>query len=284
MFRFIAFGKLHRAIWRGFQHGMISVAKAAAYSSILTLFPAFFVIAWLLAETHTAKELTTQVSLAVGHVLPPGSRAIALDYFQKSPRRSKGELYPAVFVMLGAASGVMVSWMEGFRRAYSAENTWGFFYERAVAFFLVFLGFIPMAFALGLVAFGNIIQGWLALHLHPDVHYWLVISWTAARWLIASLTSITVIMLIYHWAMPRVQPWHRVLPGAVLATMLWFPFTIGFGYYVTNYATYNLIYGPLAAAIALLVWLYVLSIIVLIGAEYNALICPREERGKRRRR
>jgi membrane protein len=83
-------------------------------------------------------------------------------------------------------------------------------------------------------------------------------------------------MLIYHWGLPRVQPWHRVLPGAVMATVLWFPVTIVFGWYVTNYANYNLIYGSLGAGIALLVWLYIISIIILIGAEFNALACPRQ--------
>jgi membrane protein len=133
-----------------------------------------------------------------------------------------------------------------------------------------------MSFALGLIAFGSVIENWLALKLGRDIGYYLLLLFLLARWLIAGITSVTVIMLIYHWALPRVQPWHRVLPGAVLATILWFPFTLAFGRYVTRYATYNLFYGPLGAAIALLVWLYSLSIIILIGAEFNALANPRE--------
>jgi membrane protein len=61
-----------------------------------------------------------------------------------------------------------------------------------------------------------------------------------------------------------------------MATVLWFPVTVVFGWYVTNYASYNLIYGSLGAGIALLVWLYIISIIILIGAEFNALACPRQ--------
>jgi membrane protein len=99
--------------------------------------------------------------------------------------------------------------------------------------------------------------------------------WTLVRWTIAAITSVTSIMLIYHFGLPRVQPWYRVLPGAVAATMMWFPVTLVFGWYVTNYATYNLIYGPLGTGIALLVWLYLVSICILIGAEYNALVYPR---------
>ena len=66
-----------------------------------------------------------------------------------------------------------------------------------------------------------------------------------------------------------------VLPGAVLATLLWFPATMLFGWYVTNYATYTAVYGSLSAAIALLVWLYIVSVIVLLGAELNAQWYPK---------
>jgi membrane protein len=57
---------------------------------------------------------------------------------------------------------------------------------------------------------------------------------------------------------------------------MWFPLTLAFGWYVTNYATYNIIYGPLGTGIALLVWLYLVSITILVGAEYNAIIYPRQ--------
>jgi membrane protein len=56
---------------------------------------------------------------------------------------------------------------------------------------------------------------------------------------------------------------------------MWFPATILFGWYVTNYASYSVVYGSLSAAIALLVWLYMLSMIVLLGAEFNAQVYPK---------
>ena len=56
---------------------------------------------------------------------------------------------------------------------------------------------------------------------------------------------------------------------------MWFAATICFGWYITNYANYAVLYGSLAAVIALLVWLYIVSIVVLIGAEFNALVFPK---------
>ena len=113
------------------------------------------------------------------------------------------------------------------------------------------------------------------MQLNQHIGLFVLLTWKMGRWLISATTSITVISLIYHWGMPRVQPWHRVLPGAMMATILWFPVTLAFGWYVTNYANYTLIHGSLGAGIALLVWLYIISIIILVGAEYNAMACPR---------
>jgi membrane protein len=178
--------------------------------------------------------------------------------------------------MITAASGIFVSWMAGFRRAYGIEvNPWGFWKERAMAFLLIPLSIIPLGFATVLVGFGNQLQNWLAAHTIYELQGAVLLLWTWGRWSIGVLTSIGVIALIYHMAIPRTQSWQRVLPGAVMATGLWFLATIGFGWYVTNYANYAVIYGSLAAVIALLVWLYLVSIIVLIGAEFNALIYPR---------
>ncbi len=268
---------LRRAVWHSFLHGVFGNAKAATYSAMLTVFPALIVVAWILSATHADKGFSSEISYAVGTILPPGSRSIALQYFTAQTSRSLSQIISASIIMIMAASGVMITWMNSFRQAYGIiENPWGFWHERAVAYFLVFLGFLPMLFAMTLVVFGNQIELWLVLQSNRTVGFYILILFKTGRWMISFVTSVTVIMLIYHWGLPRMQPWHRVLPGAILATVLWFPVTVVFGWYVTNYATYDIIYGPLGAGIALLVWLYIISIIILVSAEYNALACPRE--------
>jgi membrane protein len=231
----------------------------------------------VMSLTNTTESFVHQIEFALGTVLPPGARATAISYFRAHKKWPVREITSALTVMVFAASGVMISWMNGFRTAYGIQkNPWGFWRERLVAIYLVVLGLAPMAFALFLVAFGNIIEIWLVMQVNRGIGLYVLLLWTAVRWLISGVTSVTVIMLIYHWGLPRVQPWHRVLPGAIMATVLWFPVTIIFGWYVTNYANYNLIYGSLGAGIALLVWLYIISIIILVGAEFNAVACPRQ--------
>lgn len=269
------FTRLRRAFWQAFVHGQFSIAKAAAYSSILTLFPAFLVVTSILEASHNTAGFLTQISEAVHWVLPPGPRSAALAFFQTKQHHATRILISASTVTLLAASGVMISWMEGFRKAYNLPNTMGFWKERAVAFYLVCLALVPLSFATILVVFGNQIEDWIqtaTMHLFKPV---VILVWDGVRWAIAMGTSIAVMSLIYHHGLPKTQSWRRVLPGAVMATLLWFSATMFFGWYVTHYATYTVVYGSLSAAIALLVWLYIVSVIVLLGAELNAQIYPK---------
>ncbi|MBZ5534129.1 MAG: YihY/virulence factor BrkB family protein [Acidobacteriia bacterium] len=256
-------------------HGQFSTAKAAAYSSILTLFPAFLVVTSVLEASHNTEGFLQQIAAAVGWVLPPGSRSVALSFFQTKQHHANRIIISTSIVTLLAASGVMISWMDGFRRAYGMQNTWGFWKERAIALYLVLLALIPMGFATILVAFGNEVENWIqaeTMHLFKPL---IILLWDGVRWAIALITSIAVISLIYHHGLPKTQSWRRVLPGATVASLLWFPATMVFGWYVREYATYSVVYGSFSAAIALLVWMYIVSVIVLLGAEINAQVFPR---------
>lgn len=266
---------LRKAFWRGArQHGMMMTAKGAAYSSMLTVFPALLIVAWVLAKTGLTRTFFQQIEYTLRTVLPPGSLTSALSYFTSENARPIKEVVSASLATLFAATGVMISWMTGFRCAHGmTSNPWSFWRERGVSLLLVLLGAAPMGFAMALIAFGNQIETWLVTKLWIS-KFWLLLLWSAVRWMIAFITSVTSIMLIYHFGLPRVQPWYRVLPGAVVATFLWFPLTLTFGWYVTNYSTYNLIYGPLGTGIVLIVWLYLISIVVLTGAELNAIVYP----------
>jgi membrane protein len=157
---------------------------------------------------------------------------------------------------------------------------WGLVKERMIAFSLVIMAGIPLSFATMMVAFGSRIETQILFHLGHEFGPLILLMWTMIRWLIALLTSIAVIALIYHNAVPRTQPWHSVLPGATLATAMWFMATALFGWYLRRYADYSIIYGSLGVGIALLVWMYMISLVILIGAEFNAMLFPRSTLGK----
>ena len=200
-------------------------------------------------------------------------------YLRGNSSRSVGLLFTTSLLTLWLASGVMISWMEGFRRCYELPKIWGLVKERLIAFSLVILAGIPLSFATILIAFGSRIELSILSSLDRDLGFFVLLMWMFIRWMIAILTSVSVIALIYHNAVPRTQPWHSVLPGATLATGMWFVATMLFGWYLQNYADYSVIYGSLGVAIALLVWMYMISLVILIGAEFNAILFPRSKLG-----
>ena len=269
------FDSLRLAFWRAFQHDAFAIAKGAAYSAILMLFPAVLVVASTLTLSHTTATFVREISYAVGRILPEGTASAVQQYFEGNKQVPLKLLISTATLTVWTATGVMISWMEGFRNAYGLPKVWGLVKERMVAISLVFMAGAPMAFASFLVAFGLQIENWMIFHAGHELGPYILVIWTSVRWVIATITSISVIALIYHNGVPRTQPWHRVVPGATLASVMWFGSTVLFGWYIRNFAHYDVIYGSVGSAIALLIWLYLISMVVLVGAEFNALRYPR---------
>src|SRR5258707_8404249 len=245
MLRFLRLLRL--AVWRAFQHDAFSIAKASAYSSILTFFPALLVVGSVLATWRKGAPYMREITYALSRILPAGTTT-AMNFLRGASQRPLGLLFTTSLLSLWTASGVMISWMEGFRRCYELPKTWGLFKERMIAFSLVILAGLPMTFATLLVALGSKIETRILFYIAHEFSPYIFLMWSAIRWVIATLTSIAVIALIYHYAVPRTQPWHSVLPGATLATAMWFSVTMVFGFYLSNYADYSIIYGSAGGA------------------------------------
>src|SRR6201997_395194 len=161
----VRFFKLLRlAVWRAFQHDAFAVAKASAYSSILTFFPLLLVLGSVLATIHRGDVYLREISYALGRILPAGS-ATALAYLKGTTQRPVGLLVGTSLLTLWTASGTMISWMEGFRNAYQLPKQWGLVKERLIAFSLVIMAGIPLTFATVLVAFGSGIETRILFHI-----------------------------------------------------------------------------------------------------------------------
>ena len=277
MVRFLRLLRL--GFWRAFVHDAFATAKASAYSMILTFFPVLLIIGSFLANWRKGAPYLREISYALGSILPAGGNTV-LSYLKGAAQHPVGFLTTTSVITLWTASGVMISWMDGFRRCYELPKTWGLLQERLIAFLLVVFALIPMTFSTLLVAVGSKFEARLLPYVDPDFSIYVFLLWGATRWLIATLTSIAVIALIYHHAVPRTQPWHSVMPGAMLATILWFTTTVGFRAYLQSFGNFATIYGSLGAVMALLVWMYLISLVVLVGAEFNALLFPRAMLGK----
>src|SRR5881394_352211 len=156
VFRFL--NLLRRAVWRAFQHDAFAIAKASAYSSILTFFPTLLVVGSVLGNgSRTMRMYSREISDALERILPAGFSTVQA-YLRGNTGRSVSLMVTSSVLTVWLASGVMISWMEGFRRCYELPKIWGLVKERLIAFSLVILAGIPLAFSTILVAFGSEIE------------------------------------------------------------------------------------------------------------------------------
>src|ERR1035438_7791682 len=192
------FWRLFRlSIWRAFEHDAFGTAKASAYSSIFTFFPALLVLGAVLATLSRGQVYLREISYALGTILPAGSSTV-LSYLRGSTSRPVGLLITTSLLTIWSASGVIISWMDGFRRAYQLPKIWGIVQERMIAISLVLMAGVPMTFSTILVAFGSRIETRILFQIGHEFGPLILLLWGAIRWTIAILTSIAVIQLIYH--------------------------------------------------------------------------------------
>jgi membrane protein len=266
---------LKRAFSAAIVHDCANVAQSAAYSSIVALFPALIVAAAAIGYLPDTGPIHAELLSVFNRIFPSEISRLLEGYFVSTPNTPARGVLVALFLSISGASGVIITFMEGLRRARGLPaDCWTFWQRRRRAYALVPLSLLPLAIASILVVFGHVITTWIALHVPPAVHAPVYFAAVLIRWTVSLTASVGLIALLYHLGTPERQPWPRTLPGAIMATGTWFLTTLGFGWYVTRFANYSQVYGSLGAGIALLFWLYIVSFSVLCGAEFNAQFYP----------
>jgi membrane protein len=268
--------QLRRATLHALSHDVLTLARAAAYSAILGLFPALLVVTTVLALVPQSDTLMGEIRAALADFLPGNAIDAIQDYFTTKHVRSLQALTSALLVTLFGCMGLMTSFLQGFRRAFASpifdhvRTEWNKTRERVTALLLIPSCLVPMALSTVLVAFGHQLEEWVVDISAHSVQPYVLFLWRMSRWSIAILCTAVVLAVIYRFGTPRRQTWRDVLPGAVMSAVIWFITTLAFGWYVTRFADYSIVYGSLGSAVATLVWLYITALAVFLGAEYNA--------------
>ena len=146
---------------------------------------------------------------------------------------------------------------------------------------LVPIVLVPLSVATLAIVFGQPIEHWMVANAGHELRHVVIFLWRMVRWLVALITSAAVMSALYHFGTRHKEHWTRVAPGAITGTLIWFPATLAFGLYVTRVANYSLLYGSFGTGIATLVWLYITSFSVMLGAELNGLQYGRRQRRRR---
>ncbi len=286
--------RLRRSAQAAFEHDALIVAQATAYSAMVSLFPALIVAAAVVGSLPASQPMRVQLALFFNRILPPNVIPLLGSYFSGAHHQHSTvrALWGSVVVSITGAASVMATLMEGFRRAHDLPLPPGSFWPRRVrALWLVPLSLVPMTATSLLVVFGNLLTHWLFGEMTPALRLPVYVLAFLLRWTITLAGSTGILAVVYHlgtdltvhmrehlepllrepWlALRKDWSWRASLPGAAVATLLWFVSTLLFGIYVTRFANYSQVYGSLGAAIALMFWLYIIAFSVLMGAEFNA--------------
>ena len=265
---------LKRSAVSAYRDNALGIAKGAAYSGLLAFFPVLTTLATILAQAK-AEALGRMLARVLETIVPPELAPLIVERFVVRGEKPVYLLVAATLLALWAASGLMTSLMDGFQAAYRMPRRRGVVKHRLVAILLVFAAVMPAVGASAMMVFGERTERWALGYLGvveagTTIRGGIVVLSRAVRYVIAVGAIVLVTSLMYYFGPDRPRRFRETWAGAVLATSLWWAATAAFAWYVRNIANYSVMYGSVGAAIALLVWIYLLAIIALVGCEFNA--------------
>ena len=273
-----------RSVKSFFEHRMATYAEQLSYRGLFGFFPFIILVFALLAVLRVDAVFDRLIEAAMG--TPPQQIPEPLEPVAEEGRAQAAFLRPlieqaweqagggllsfGIIIALWSVSAVTFTLTEALNAAYGIEETRS--RPKRFAFALVFGPFLALAFiiASGLMLIGPRVAGWLAGLAGLDeawVALWGWLRFPAALILLAALLSV-----VYRIVPNTDRSIWSATPGAVFAVIAWAIASLGFSFYLANFADSGLTYGSLGTAVGLLVYLYLSVVVVLLGAEINAAV------------
>jgi len=268
-------GSLLRRVYDNVQqkHTM-QMAAGLSYYFVMSLFPLLIVFAASVAYLPVPNLLDEALALA-RHFIPHDSMGLVEAVLRQVITPSRGKfLSIGILGAVWAASGGFSSMMEALNVAYEVREERPFWKTRPLAIGLTFLTGILLVIALALMLVGPNFGDWLAAKI--GLRSVFATLWPYLRWSIAIAFTVLSIELIYFLGPNVKQRFRKTVPGAAIAVSCWILLSWALGFYFQHFAKLNKTYGTLAAAVALMVWLYWTAFAVILGAEINADLIQQE--------
>jgi membrane protein len=248
----------------------LGLAAQLSFYFLLGLFPALLFLVALVGYVPVETALA-ELLAALGAVAP--QELVELLRGQLAQIAEGSEASVLTLGVLGAiwsSSAAMVAIIDALNRAFDVTE-WRPWWKRrlvAVALTVALAVFIIVSLVLVLVGppLAFRIADWL--RMGPAA----AMLWAMLRWPVMIGCVVLGVDLVYHFAPNRRTRWVWVTPGSIVATAVWIASSFAFKFYVTNFGDFTATYGAIGGAIVTMLWFYVSSIAILIGAELNAVI------------
>lgn len=244
------------------------VSAGVAFYAFLAIFPAIMALVSIYGLAVDGDKIQRQL-MQLSQMMPQQAYELLQEQLKSFLSSSGGALGWGVVVgilfSIWSANKGTKSLFTGVDIAYNTGKTRGFIKQNALTLLFTFGAIILIILSMALiVAFPAFVD---KLGLPSQIIT--LIGW--ARWVVLALIVALFLCLVYKYA-PAKSPsdFRWVLAGAGLATLLWLIASWGFSYYVSNFGSYGKVYGSISAVVVLLMWLFLTSFIILIGAEVNS--------------
>ena len=245
----------------------VTLCQAIAFNMFLAFFPLLLFSLGFMAITSHFVDAVREIPDRLSLILPPGSMTVVAAYFVRRVLRPWRWM---IFGLLGtmlAGTQVMAGYMEGFRIIEGDLLGPTYWRRQLRALSLLCLTIVPMLSVVILTVYGRQIREWLMLET-GSVSVARVLDVAVFAGAIFPLAMCTLVLL-YRIGRPGHRGLVNLFPGAAVSTVLWWAVDISFGFYMRK-MPYDFVYRGLAAAIGLLLWMFLTAIVVFLGAAYNA--------------
>lgn len=265
------FGTMRRSFRRAFkEHAVTDAAAAVTYYTFLAI-PSLLLVAVGFFGIFAGPQTIATVVDRLSDVVPAEAVSLIEESLTRVVENRGGS---AVVVAIGfaaaawTATGAMGAVMRALNRVYGRDESRGFVAQRATG--LAMVAFLLVAFSLvfGLLVLGPHLSGWIgnALDLERLVRW----AWWVGQWPIL-LAGLLLAFAGIYWLGPDRTPrrFRSLTAGAVLAVVIWLAASGLFAVYASTFASYGEAWGPLAAVVVMLTWIWLSSLALLLGAELN---------------
>lgn len=259
-------------LWRVFNEiekdDILQVAAGVAFWGLFALFPALIATVSLYGLVADPADVVQQTN-AISRALPPSARSVIAGQLTSIAQSSSADLTFGLILSLtiaffSASSGV-AALMRGINTAYDERETRGWLRQRLLAIGFTITISLFVVVAVSLITWLPLLLEAIGLAGFTRTFIWLV------RWPALGLAVMVGLAILYRYAPNRTAPkWPWVTWGAGFATAIWISTSVSFAIYVENFGRFNETYGTLGGVIVLLLWMYISSLAILIGAELNS--------------
>ncbi|YCK82474.1 YihY/virulence factor BrkB family protein [Arthrobacter sp. D3-18] len=246
-------------------------AAGLTYYAVLSLFPALLALVSLIGIFGDAGRTTSALLDIVQQFAPgPGVDAMRQPIEELTQSNTAGlALVFGILVALWSASGYTTAFSRAMNRVYEVDEGRGFVKLRGTMLAVTIVAVVGAAIAAAILVLSGPVAEAIggAIGLSETA----LTVWNIAKWPVLILIVVAIIAVLYYFTPNVKQPKFRWMSmGSFIALIIFALASLGFGFYVANFSNYNKTYGALAGVIIMLLWLWILNMSLLFGAEFDA--------------